>query len=472
MLGDDAHARETAIHAKMFHETLCPIAASPDRLHLGLRATVPIPIVPGPPPPPMPPSPGLPPVVREHGATLTLLGGILASKVYVPHPFVHVGIPGPDTEAKARAQERAAAHRYPVPPVVIGVHARSGPPPQERIPYGPPAPPELLERAAFWARDLELTYPLVWSLLPLTLYRLGIFVALLSFELTMAVLGEYEGHEHIVIALRVLLRPWYDFARYSVLRIVHRFQGTRWWIVEPLRPWIRRMRLMVGIIPFDHEELGLRTPSLPIDLLDGLACDAWQAVEALQVFSGFKVNPDSLSVNEKIYTMEGEQRIVPNRSIAAEKAPLRILELSALTRASFLERVVLGLLKVAVVLVYTAWVFSAVYMGSPWFWTGLFVVASLSHGAQLLISFFEHQPQRVYLSYSPHALTCALNDYDHPVNRETLAQTLQQKLRRLASLPIPASSYTDIIAGTSALVYVCMTHSRLFMRRAPCWVAR
>lgn len=80
--------------------------------------------------------------------------------------------------------------------------------------------------------------------------------------------------------------------------------------------------------------------------------------------------------------------------------------------------------------------------------------------------YLDPEPQ-CCISYIPHLASCVAAEYDRGTNPEALRQTVRQRMRRVASLPICDKDYLVLIHGTEIVVEYLVEKSPFFGKRPP-----
>lgn len=103
-------------------------------------------------------------------------------------------------------------------------------------------------------------------------------------------------------------------------------------------------------------------------------------------------------------------------------------------------------------------------MMSPWHSHRRFCYACLAVGIGLALLSFTWSARRrtIHLAYCPHIVSCVLCEYARGTNATSVASTIDQKVRRLACLPLPDIDMVEVSFGSQALCLVILADQKFF----------
>jgi len=164
---------------------------------------------------------------------------------------------------------------------------------------------------------------------------------------------------------------------------------------------------------------------------------------------------------------DGEKRVVPNRNVLEHKQPLHIARIykEDVFLPSWRYRISLCLSYLLPIIVglnlgFWAYFYAPLVLSSPLLVILVFVnryyQKNVSHGEYVSVA----------LKYVPHLVSSVVQEYERGTNIECLETTVRQRIRRMASLPIPDIELLDCIYGSEVVIKYLVIHSPFFVHRA------
>jgi hypothetical protein len=164
---------------------------------------------------------------------------------------------------------------------------------------------------------------------------------------------------------------------------------------------------------------------------------------------------------------DGEKRVVPNRNVLEHKQPLHIARIykEDVFLPSWRYRISLCLSYLLPIIVglnlgFWAYFYAPLVLSSPL----LVILVLVNRYYQKNVSHGEYVS--VALKYVPHLVSSVVQEYERGTNIECLETTVRQRIRRMASLPIPDIELLDCIYGSEVVIKYLVIHSPFFVHRA------
>lgn len=178
-----------------------------------------------------------------------------------------------------------------------------------------------------------------------------------------------------------------------------------------------------------------------------------------------KSRTSPVEIRDRIIQYDADSRLVTNRTINVEKAPLVVVDLVyPLGPYSLLHPSVLFLL----LLISSAnfFVSYVVFRRCPWMlhpaFFGLFTAAHWI-SVPLFVMWFRSQSRgKRLLTYVPHWVSCTLAEYGPSASVEAIEASLLMRMRRVASLPIPDKDHIGLYHGTALVIKHLLTTDPFF----------
>lgn len=180
---------------------------------------------------------------------------------------------------------------------------------------------------------------------------------------------------------------------------------------------------------------------------------------------GKEIELDQIVVEQITVPYIGERRLATSRNVQEIKQAFQACQLSVNTAPertwhhyAIVACAILTLIEIGLSFLYNAPLFSIV--GA--------VVFSVS--LTLYLTVRPRYTARTYsLPYIPHLVSSVMAEYDRGTNVVAARSTLRQKIRRLASLPIPDVDALKFIAGSELVCEQLLTNEDFFWEGAACF---
>jgi hypothetical protein len=174
----------------------------------------------------------------------------------------------------------------------------------------------------------------------------------------------------------------------------------------------------------------------------------------------------SFRVSTKTIPYQEERRLIPNRNVLETKQPFvcQQIEFKTTRTNSFFW---LHLLLFLVNLVYTS-VMAYKHGVSNALLVKFFVTLFIGMASGLSLSLILRESRILYIPYVPHLISSIVAEYDRGCNAESVRNTIRQKMRRLASFPLPDRDALQIMVGTELMAMELIRESDYFWEGAAC----
>lgn len=179
---------------------------------------------------------------------------------------------------------------------------------------------------------------------------------------------------------------------------------------------------------------------------------------------GKEIDVDQIRVEEIVVPYVGERRLATARNVQEIKQAFHACQLTVRVTPStgwrthaFIVCLALCAIQVAV---------SAAY-GFPLL-TIVGAVAATA-GTTLFCTSRKPVPRTYSVPYVPHLVSSVMAEYDRGTNASAARSTLRQKMRRLASLPLPDEDALKFIVGSELVCEQLLSHEDFFWEGAACF---
>lgn len=218
-----------------------------------------------------------------------------------------------------------------------------------------------------------------------------------------------------------------------------------------------------------------------VHTLSGIEVDCFAGAEILGSMCGSSVEEASVTIDKRTFAYNSENRLVCNRSVEPVKAPIDLVEISSnfhVTRYSIMAHTyyLLGaVLALAVAFTVSAILVDHLCPDTLWGFSlptvlFSFSLSAVSVAAAIVLYIFCNRIHEFpVVTYCPHLVSCVVQEYDRGTNAASVRSTIRQRIRRLASLPLPDHSALPIIAGSELVAIWVIEHEPFFWARAACF---
>jgi len=179
---------------------------------------------------------------------------------------------------------------------------------------------------------------------------------------------------------------------------------------------------------------------------------------------GTEIDVDQICVEEIVVPYVGERRLATTRNVQEIKQAFHACQLTALATPpsewrihAFLTCLALSAVQATVSIVY----------GLPLLAIVGAVAAAV--GTTLFCTSRRPVPRAYSVPYVPHLVSSVMAEYDRGTNATAARSTLRQKIRRLASLPLPDEDALKFIAGSELVCEQLLSHEDFFWEGAACF---
>lgn len=225
----------------------------------------------------------------------------------------------------------------------------------------------------------------------------------------------------------------------------------------------------------------------PLELLRGHKISDDDVVEIMsrhtnhRVFGYNLLKRADITVEVKDVPYVSERRMAHNRGVQEIKAAFTAMQLSCNVDPSWMRFGVRWALRAIYPLLMLIPSLVSCDFGSPFTYSGsvraapvcgtslhvfIYLVMLLAISG-LAASFFIHDKRRaIKIPFVPHMVSCVVSEYDRGTNAEAARNTMRQKIRRLACLPIPDRDALAFINGTEIVCDQLLTRENFFWEGA------
>lgn len=179
---------------------------------------------------------------------------------------------------------------------------------------------------------------------------------------------------------------------------------------------------------------------------------------------GKEIDVDQICVEEIVVPYVGERRLATARNVQEIKQAFHACQLTVTETPSTERREHALLICLALSAIQAS---VSIAYGLPL----LTIVGAVAAAVATTLFCTARQPvPRAYsVPYVPHLVSSVMAEYDRGTNATAARSTLRQKIRRLASLPLPDEDALKFIAGSELVCEQLLSHEDFFWEGAACF---
>jgi len=198
--------------------------------------------------------------------------------------------------------------------------------------------------------------------------------------------------------------------------------------------------------------------------LAGHTISACDCVMIMSRLIGREIMYDQIRIESIVVPYVGEQRLATNRNVQELKQSFCACQLTVCETPSIAWR---HYVLAATILFSVLEASLCFYFGHPMF----MLVGAIIIFVALMRYFTAYSPfPRTYsVCYVPHLVSSVMAEYNRGTNAIAARATLRQKMRQLASLPLPDKDALKLIAGSELVCEQLLTHEDFFWEGAACF---
>lgn len=177
--------------------------------------------------------------------------------------------------------------------------------------------------------------------------------------------------------------------------------------------------------------------------------------------AGVFVHRSEITTDEIIVDYKGERRLAPNRNVIEIKQGFKAVELTCdapMPWVNFTALLLIGGFCTIFTLLCKRYV--------PWVSNYPMVAAGFFTAAYLVVRWFGRLTRRYVVDYVPHVVSAVMSEYDRGTNATAARATIRQKVRRLASLPLPDEDALKFIVGSELVCEQLLMNEDFFWEGA------